>query len=329
MADKVLFDNGTHRNVLLEDSSSVGSAVQANQHLIIHNGEAMLLDPGGHKVYSKVLTKTFSALGNGKLRYLFLSHQDPDIVAAVNGWLMTTDATAYISGLWERFVPHFGLDHLLEHRLLAIPDEGMSFEMGGEKLYALPGHFLHSVGNFQLYDPVAKILYSGDLGASLGMEYFEVTDFEAHLQYMEGFHKRYMTCKQAMSAWADMVRKLDIDIIAPQHGALFSGKPMVKQFIDWCANLDCGIDLMTPLFNVPAEIQSATAAVVPPAPPVDMQSIPPAVAHPAAPADPWPAPPEDDLSAALADTQTAAPADDQSTTPADPQSGAPTRWSRR
>jgi hypothetical protein len=161
------------------------------------------------------------------------------------------------------------------------------------------------------------------------MEYFEVTDFEAHLQYMEGFHKRYMTCKQAMSAWADMVRKLDIDIIAPQHGALFSGKPMVKQFIDWCANLDCGIDLMTPLFNVPAEIQSATAAVVPPAPPVDMQSIPPAVAHPAAPAGPRPASPEDDLSAALADIQTAAPADDQSTTPADPQSGAPTRWSRR
>lgn len=329
MADKVLFDNGTHRNVLLEDSSSVGSAVQANQHLIMHNGEAMLLDPGGHKVYSQVLTKTFSAIGQGKLSYLFLSHQDPDIVAAVNGWLMTTDATAYISGLWERFVPHFGLDHLLEHRLLAIPDEGMTFEMGGEKLYALPGHFLHSVGNFQLYDPVAKILYTGDLGASLGMEYLEVPDFDAHMPYMEGFHRRYMTCKQAMRAWADMVRQLDIDIIAPQHGALFRGKPMVKQFVDWCANLDCGIDLMTPLFKVPADIQSAPRADAPPAPSVDMESIPPAVAHPAAPADPRPAPPPPPQPVALEDTPPAEPADDQPTTPPDTQSGAPTRWSRR
>ncbi len=329
MADKVLFDNGTHRNILLEDSSSVGSAVQANQHLIIHDGEAMLLDPGGHKVYSQVLTKTFSAIGRGRLSYLFLSHQDPDIVAAVNGWLMTTDATAYISGLWERFVPHFGLDHLLEHRLLAIPDEGMTFEMGGEKLYALPGHFLHSVGNFQLYDPVAKILYTGDLGASLGMEYFEVSDFDAHMQYMEGFHRRYMTCRQALSAWANMVRQLDIDVIAPQHGALFSGKPMVKKFIDWCDNLDCGIDLMTPLFKVPADIQSAAPEVAESAPPVDMESIPPAVAHPAAPANPRPAPPADALPASPAETQPAEQEESQPATPADDPSAAPARWSRR
>ncbi len=250
MADTVLFDNGVHRNILLEDSGGVGLAVQANQHLIVHNGEAMLLDPGGHKVYSKVLAKTFSALGGASLRYLFLSHQDPDIVAATNGWLMTTDATAYISALWVRFVPHFGLDHLLEDRLLPIPDKGARFELGGATLFALPAHFLHSEGNFQLYDPVAKILYTGDLGASLGMNYIEVADFDKHLQYMEGFHRRYMTSKIVMSAWAGMVRQLDIDIIAPQHGALFRGKPMVKKFIDWCADLECGIDLITPLFKV-------------------------------------------------------------------------------
>jgi flavorubredoxin len=252
MADTVLFDNGAHRNILLEDSGGAGLAVQANQHLIVHNGEAMLLDPGGHKVYSKVMAKTFSALGGASLRYLFLSHQDPDIVAAVNGWLMTTDATAYISALWVRFVPHFGLDHLLEHRLLPIPDEGARFDMGGGTLFALPAHFLHSEGNFQLYDPIAKILYTGDLGASLGQDYIEVADFDAHLKYMEGFHRRYMTSKQVMNAWANMVRTLDIDIIAPQHGALFRGKPMVGKFIDWCAELDCGIDLIMPLFKAPA-----------------------------------------------------------------------------
>ena len=259
MANILLFDNGVHRNILLEDSGSAGLAVQANQHLIVDNGEAMLLDPGGHKVYSQVLTKTFSALGQAKLRYLFLSHQDPDIVAAINGWLMTTDATAYVSSLWQRFVPHFGLDHLLEHRLLPIPDEGMTFEMGGGAVFALPAHFLHSVGNFQLYDPLAKILYTGDLGASLGAEYFEVTDFDAHVKYMEGFHRRYMANNRVMSAWADMVRKLDIEIIAPQHGALFRGKPMVGKFIDWCASLECGIDLLLPLYK-------ALAAALPTAP---------------------------------------------------------------
>lgn len=252
MANTILYEDSTHKNVLLEDFGTGGLAVQANQHLIIHGDSGMVLDPGGHKVYSKVLSEVLSLLGDAELRYLFLSHQDPDIVAAVNGWLITTDAEAYISTLWQRFVPHFGLDHLVEDRLKTIPDEGMILDLAGVRLPVLPAHFLHSVGNFQLYDPVAKILYSGDLGASLGMEYVYVEDFDAHLQYMEGFHKRYMGSNDAMKAWANMVRTLDINIIAPQHGAVFRGEEMVNRFIDWCAELQCGIDIMGDYFKVPS-----------------------------------------------------------------------------
>ena len=252
MANLALYDDGAHKNILLPDFDGGELAVQTNQHLIIHGDAGIILDPGGHKIYSKVLAETFAALGRAKLREIFLSHQDPDIVAALNGWLMTTDATAHVSALWVRFVPHFGLDRLVADRLKAIPDEGGILELGGAKLYMLPAHFLHSEGNFQLYDPLSKILYTGDLGASLGAPYREVPDFDAHLRYMEGFHRRYMCSRKVMRAWADMVRGLDIEIIAPQHGALFRGKETVNRFIDWCAELECGIDLITPMFRVPA-----------------------------------------------------------------------------
>lgn len=250
MPSTVLFDNGTHRNILLEDFGH-GLAVQANQHLIIHAGKGMILDPGGHKVYNRVLSETTSLLKGGKLEYLFLSHQDPDIVAATNGWLMTTDAIAYCSALWTRFVPHFGLDRLVENRLKAIPDGGMVLEMGGVDFLILPAHFLHSCGNFHVYDPLSKILYSGDLGASLGQDYITVPDFDAHLNYMEGFHKRYMASGRALKAWVRMVRQLDIEIIAPQHGALFKGKEMVGRFLDWADGLECGIDLYEGTYQVP------------------------------------------------------------------------------
>lgn len=244
MSHTILFEGSSHKNVLLEDFNRGSLAVQANQHIIVHGKQGIVLDPGGHKVYSKVLSATMQQLGGAKLQYLFLSHQDPDIVAATNGWLMTTDATAYISALWTRFVPHFGIDRLVESRLLSIPDEGMILDLDGCKLMVIPGHFLHSPGNFQIYDPVSKILYSGDLGASVGLNYIEVTDFDAHLQYMEGFHKRYMAGNRAMRMWAEMVRKLDIELIAPQHGAFFRGKALVKRFIDWAEALPCGIDLL-------------------------------------------------------------------------------------
>ena len=149
MAHVTLFEDAEHKNILLEDVSS-GIAVQANQHLIVHGGSGIILDPGGHKVYSKVLAATMSQLGPAKLDKILLSHQDPDIVAATNGWLMTTDAVAYVSKLWVRFVPHFGLDRLVEDRLLPIPDEGMKLDLGGLDLLLLPAHFLHSCGNFQI-----------------------------------------------------------------------------------------------------------------------------------------------------------------------------------
>ncbi len=253
MSSLALFDDGHHRNLLMEDFGLGGLAVQANQHLIVHGDAGLLLDPGGHKVYSKVLAETFSALGRGKLKYIFLSHQDPDIVAAINGWLMTTEADAYISSLWIRFVPHFGFDHLVADRLKPIPDPGMTLDLNGARLLILPAHFLHSEGNFQMYDPIAKILYSGDLGASLGAEYVKVTDFDDHLQYMTGFHQRYMASNVALKAWAKMVRQLDIRIIAPQHGAYFEGTEMVTRFIDWCEHLQCGVDLIDQLYKLPAE----------------------------------------------------------------------------
>lgn len=242
MPTDVLFQSGAHRNLLLPGYEE-GNMVPANQHLIVDAGSAMILDPGGHKVYSRVLGETMAQLGGAKLEIIFLSHQDPDIVAALNGWLMTTDAVAYSSRLWTRFIPHFGLDRLVGDRLKAIPDEGTTLKLGSIDLVILPAHFLHSCGNLQVYDPVSKILYSGDLGASLGGER-KVQDFDAHLAKMVGFHQRYMASNVALRAWAKMVRKLDIEIIAPQHGAYFFGKDQVERFIEWAEGLRCGVDLL-------------------------------------------------------------------------------------
>lgn len=119
MASIVLFEAPNHKNVLLEElrGRHLGAVQPAPDH---PRAGGIILDPGGHKVYAKVLSDTMAQLGGGKLEYIFLSHQDPDIVA-VNGWLMTTDAMAYASNLWLRFIPHFGLDRMVMERLKGIP----------------------------------------------------------------------------------------------------------------------------------------------------------------------------------------------------------------
>lgn len=241
----ILYEAPGHQNILLEELE-LGHAVQANQHVIIHGNEAMLLDPGGPKTFRHIYPALLQLLKKAKLNHIFLSHQDPDIVAAINAWLTQTSARAYISALWSRFVPHFGLDRVMAESCVEIPDSGGVITVAGVDMLVLPAHFLHSPGNFQIYDPVSKILYSGDLGASLGQKYIWVEDFDAHLQYMAGFHRRYMSGGNAMRMWAGLVRELDIEMIAPQHGALFRGKAMCERFIDWMDKLACGVDLLQP-----------------------------------------------------------------------------------
>jgi len=107
---------------------------------------------------------------------------------------------------------------------------------------------MHSEGNFQFYDPVAKILFCGDLGASLlphEQAALPVTDFASHVRSMEGFHRRYIVSRKVCRFWANMVRQLDIEQIVPQHGARFVGKAAVNDFIEWVQKLECGVDLMT------------------------------------------------------------------------------------
>ncbi|RQO53505.1 MBL fold metallo-hydrolase [Paucibacter sp. KBW04] len=244
-----LFNKDGHLCLMFTDlCREGGEAVQSNQFLLIDNKTGVIVDPGGNLAYGELYLGMTQHFAPHQLSAIIASHADPDIIASLDRW-MTATATAkvYISRIWERFVPHFCKSGKTTGRIVGIPDPGMRIPLGRGHLLALPAHFLHSEGNFQFYDPVSRILFSGDLGASLGHgldAQTPVTSLAEHLPYMEGFHRRYMVANKVLRHWAQMVRKLPIDMIVPQHGAPMKG-PAVQEFIDWVETLSCGIDLMT------------------------------------------------------------------------------------
>ena len=259
---KELFNNGKHRCIvfddIMKDAGITGGDVQSNQFLITHTGpdnyeEGLLFDPGGSKLVSHLHQELTKYISTNRIRKLVLSHQDPDTGAGATAWLMMagTNTKIYVSSLWVRFVPHFSRSDVKDDVFVPIPDNGMKIDLNGCSLFMIPAHFLHSPGNFQLYDPASRILFSGDLGTSLLPKeaFSEVTDFDGHVKNMEGFHKRYLSSNRVCRLWANMVRKLDIEMIVPQHGTkYFKGKAMVNRFIDWVDNLACGADV------IPAEV---------------------------------------------------------------------------
>lgn len=247
-----LYDDGTHKFILLawEEKEEEG-IVQTNQYIILDGNEAMLLDPGGAHVFPRVLANVSEIVEPSKIKHIFFSHQDPDVTSGITLWMsIAENAKIYISTLWTRFLPHFGIYD--QRKVVAIPDKGDKLRLSsGTELEFIPTHYLHSTGNFTLYDPRAKILFSGDLGTAIfnkGQRYVFVEDFSAHTKLMEGFHKRYITSSVALKKWLTIVEPKQIDIVATQHGALFRDTN-VKKLFDWFKGLRCGIDIIDEIYG--------------------------------------------------------------------------------
>jgi len=229
-------------NLIEED----GHAVQANQFLIVDDDTGAIIDPGGNLAYNELYMGMIKHFPPQKLSYLIASHADPDIIAALDRWLSSTQALLVISRVWERFAPHLTKVGKTENRIIGIPDCGARLPLGRHDLWLLPAHFMHSEGNLQFYDPISRILFTGDLGVSMmsGSQASKpVTDLAAHIPLMEGFHRRYMVSNKILRLWVHMARQLDISMLVPQHGAPILGKPAINDFFNWIENLMCGIDL--------------------------------------------------------------------------------------
>ena len=246
----LLYEDDDHKFIWLGSESKYRKgAVQTMQYLIIDHGKGVLLDPGGVHLFSRVVTAVSRFISVDKIDTIFFSHQDPDVSSGIALWLGITHAKVYISNLWIRFLPHFGI--VDTKRIIGIPDKGMDIELAlDSRLHCVPSHFMHSPGHFGLFDERSGILFTGDIGAAVFDETNEtvyVGDFNEHIPLIKDFHVRYMAANKIVRRWVEQVRLLNPVMLAPQHGAIYKDEN-VDNFLNWLENLQCGIDLIDTLF---------------------------------------------------------------------------------
>lgn len=239
---KVIFEEGDHRWLaIVRDPSRPGFLVDTNEYLVGSADEAILLDPGGAEVFPAVFSALSTSYDPRRINKIFASHQDPDVISSLTMWLEFNPAIkCHLSWLWQGFVPHFAGQ---ADTFVPIPDAGTDIVVGARRLQAIPAHYLHSSGNFHLYDPAAKILFSGDVGAALlpqGEDGLFVEDFDRHIRHAEGFHRRWMGSEKAKQDWCSRVSALEVDMLCPQHGAIYQGGD-VQRFIDWFSRIEVGV----------------------------------------------------------------------------------------
>ncbi|MDY0117289.1 MAG: MBL fold metallo-hydrolase [Sulfurimonadaceae bacterium] len=250
--EHILYDDGIHKCVMFsfDDEAHEDSFLSVNQFLIVQNESAILIDPGSETIFEDLSEAIERHVKIENIKFIFLSHQDPDVAGSITQWSVSTSAKFIISSLWVRFMSHYGF--LDMGRIIALPDHGAKLHFGEEYIKFVPAHFLHSPGNFSLYDSASKILFSGDIGAAIinaieNKKYVE--NFSEHIKHLEGFHKRYMGSNKLLRAWVAKVQELDVEMIAPQHGFVFRKKE-VQEFLAWLKELQAGSDYSEELYGV-------------------------------------------------------------------------------
>ena len=86
-----------------------------------------------------------------------------------------------------------------------------------------------------------KTLFSGDLFGAFS-EDWDLYAKDDYNKKMEVFHAPYMPSKEILKAGMEKLEKLDLELIASQHGSVIK-KDRIKDSIKFLKNLECGLYL--------------------------------------------------------------------------------------
>ena len=236
----LLFQEGQHAVYWLgipEDS-----AFRCNTYLIVDGREAIIVDPGGYQSYDFIRKRVEQILPVTSVTAMILCHQDPDVAASMVLWLDTNPAIKVITTIRTNILlPHYGR---VDYTFVNVNESSEYYFLSGSKVRFVEAPFLHFPGAFVTIDEPSRFLFSGDIWASIDMDWkLVVEDFSRHELKLSLFHIDYMASNIACRGFLHRLGKFEPAAILPQHGSIIPAK-FVSKAIDYLRNLKCGLDLV-------------------------------------------------------------------------------------
>ena len=242
--------------------SDENRGLHCNPYLIIEGDEAVLIDGGNRDDFSSVMLKILrTGLQPSQIIRLIYQHYDPDLCGSLPQLeaIINNDNLKIISHEENNVFIHYysPKTEKLDFRDL---DNHYDFATGRRlEFYATP--YCHQPGSFVTYDRKTKTLFSSDLFGSFDNKWTLMLELDQacrecqdlnkcsvniDLCPIEGivkFHRKLMPSNRALEHTLNIIEKLDIDRIAPQHGSIIEAKEDIKALIRHLREIDnVGID---------------------------------------------------------------------------------------
>jgi len=211
------------------------ASFHCNPYLIVEGNEAILIDPGSNIHFAIVARKVSSIIKFNKIKYIIIHHQDPDLAAnipvfekIINNKNLKVVTTERVSFLTE----YYG--YKSHHRFI---EEG-PLMFNGRKFSFIFTPYLHAPGAFVTYDEKNKVLFSSDIFGAFS-ENWDIYADKEYPEKMEKFHHSYIHPGKILRDKMIEFEKLDLDLIAPQHGSVIK-KEFIKENIKALKNMKVG-----------------------------------------------------------------------------------------
>lgn len=224
--------------------------LHCNPYLIVEGDEAVLIDGGSRDDFSNVMLKILrTGLAPSQITILIYQHCDPDLCGSLPQFeaIINNEALRIISHEDNNVFIHYysAKTEKLDYRAL---DNHYDFASGRRlEFYATP--YSHQPGSFITYDRQTKTLFTSDLFGSYDNHwtlFLELDDTCRECQDISlctcketpcpikgivQFHEKIMPSNRALSHALDIIEKLDIERIAPQHGGIISSQNDIRALI--------------------------------------------------------------------------------------------------
>jgi len=252
----------------------VQSGLHCNPYLIVDGNEAVVIDAGSRPDFSTVMMKILEiGIDASSISALIYQHYDPDLCGSVAHFediIDRTDLKIISDKENNMFIRHYAVSS----RLISIDSIDHAFKFSsGRKLQFFNTPYSHCAGSFVTYDTKTRVLFTSDLFGSYGAHWdlFLSLSPECHTcQYLEmgskmdlercvrgktycpirdifRFHQMIMTSEKALRYAMQIIQKIPVAMIAPQHGSILSDPRDIRFVTQSLALLKgVGIDRIIP-----------------------------------------------------------------------------------
>ena len=225
--------------------------LHCNAYLIVDHDEAVVIDSGSRGDFSTVMTKIMRTGTNpSSIIRLIYQHYDPDLCGNM------PHMEALINNDRLKILSHRDNNQYIRYYSVHSPKEcieDLDFMFGfrsGRRLAFIPTPYAHAPGSFVTYDMKTKVLFSSDIFGGYDADWELYAAFQDACSYCEVaaicpltgkpcpvhgvllFHQRMMSSEKALRFALTRIQKLDISLIAPQHGSLLHTPSSQKMMID-------------------------------------------------------------------------------------------------